>query len=100
MLVVKLAFALELIVHPVSLVGYLIGLVVKHSVAVHSVVLPFSIVAATVLVIKFTSSMAFSVQFVPAVTTAKLEVLVYIHRLVSKGTSGYFGIGEGGQWAY
>lgn len=79
--VVESALAVELIVDPRTFISFVVGLIVKSSLSLHFVILPLSVVKPTVLIIKLTSSMPHSIQFVALVLAPDLEMLSHILRL-------------------
>lgn len=54
----KCAFSVKLIVEPISLVSYGAFRVEESSIAIHVVILPFSIIDATALIVELTISVS------------------------------------------
>lgn len=72
--------AVELVVHPLPLVGLAVRLVVERACPVHLVLLPLALVAAPVLVEELPLPVPHPVQFVPFVSAPQLEVLLHVLR--------------------
>ena len=66
---------MELVADPLSLIGFVVGLVVQNAKTLHLVVVPLSIVKPSILIEEFPLPMSLSVKFVPFILAAHLEVL-------------------------
>lgn len=66
------SFPVELVILPVSLVGYAAVGVVENAESVHFVVLPLSIVVAALLVVELASAIAFAASLIALILGAYL----------------------------
>lgn len=74
-LVVEGALPIKLIVLPVSLIRNSTRLIEQFPIPIHFVLTPFPIVHSSILVVKFTMTMPFSIEFVPFIPTPSFKLL-------------------------
>jgi hypothetical protein len=74
------ASAMELVILPIALIGYLTILVVKFSETIHLILFPFTFIIPTIFVVKFSETMPHSVKFIAFVPTTLLILFVAILR--------------------
>jgi hypothetical protein len=75
MLVIESSKALELIVDPISLIGFEVRLVEEDAIAFHLIFTPFAVIAASILIVELSFAMSHSVKFESFISTSHLEVL-------------------------
>jgi hypothetical protein len=80
-LVVELALAMELIVHPLSRIRQFFRLVEELPVPVHPVELPLSLVVPSILVVESAMAVSQTIQFGAFVSTALGKLLIDLHQL-------------------
>lgn len=79
--IVKLAFAVELIVEPLPFIGELVRLVEQPSIASHLIALPIPLIAPAILIVKSPLPMPHTVELEAIVATAFREFLIDLNSL-------------------
>ncbi len=95
------ASAMELVVLPVSLIGYLSVLVVELPKTIHFVLHPVSLVVTTILVVELSEAVTHTIQFKAFVSGARLKFLAAVlTEWTSTQYSRRFGCPIGCQWHF
>lgn len=79
LVIVHLPFAMELIDKPFTLVRNLIIRVIQFTISMHIIILPFSIVETTLLIIEFPLAITHAVTFV---TLVPASILVFLDHVI------------------